>query len=114
MATAGYKMHTTAQLVLWPGLAQPWLSARAYNCAPMALQASQADLHAHLPKITRLRELQAPSELTAATLAALAPLTALTKLHLVRARSGHAVSMQAVGSCHECRLLIVAESVYAA
>ena len=41
-------------------------------------------MHACLRKLTNLRELHVRLDLTAATLAALAPLTALTKLQLVR------------------------------
>lgn len=63
------------------------------DCVAMTAQASQADLHGYLTRLTNLRELHVSLELTAATLAALAPLTALTKLYLVRPYSGwHAVA----------------------
>jgi hypothetical protein len=48
-------------------------------------------MQAQLPRLKKLRQLQVPLDLTAATLAALAPLTALTMLHLARVRSGHMV-----------------------
>ena len=54
------------------------------DCVALTAQASQAELHAYLTRLTNLQELQVPLELTAATLAALAPLTALTRLYLVR------------------------------
>ena len=67
----------------------------------MTVQASQADLRAYLTRLTNLRELNVSLELTAATLAAPAPLTALTKLCLVRSCPGHLVSMQWLSVDHE-------------
>ena len=83
MASAGRRTQPAVDCCSQPQLKLCSLLKES-EYVPTAAQASQADVRACLRTLTNLQQLQVPLELTAATLAALVPLTALTKLHLVR------------------------------